>query len=235
MRSRARSLALAAILAAGAGPVLAQASNSAALVRVQQLEEEIRRLNGRIEQLEHRLDMIARDGGTRIGDIEARLFEMDGGDPSLLGEAKPLGALETGPASVNSGPVVAVSEQAAFDAGVQLVRGGDPAGGRARLQDFRRAYPDSPLQGHALHWIGESFYLSHDYRAAAGAYFDNVEQRPQGPMAAESLIGLALALEKLGEFEAACHSLSEAPRRNPDDAQNIARARSEAERLGCPL
>ena len=215
------ALAASALLAglAAAGPARAQqgVAGSDAVVRIQQLEEEIRRLNGRIERLEHRLNLIARDGGARIGDLEGRVFDLEGGDSALLGAPKPLGELSAGAAAKTAGPVVAVSEQAAFDSARAAVEGPRPAEGRAQMQAFRRAYPDSPLTGRAVHWIAEGYFREGDYRQAAGVFFDNVEARPAGDMVSESLIGLALSLEKLGELGAACHALQEAPRREPDD------------------
>lgn len=235
-RARAALCAL-AVLAAPAPALAQQAAGSEALVRLQQLEEEIRRLNGRIEQLEHRLDRVARDGGMRIGALESQMLEQQGLDPSILGDPAPLGELSSGAtaaqATGSSAPVVAVSEQTEFDAAVRLIQTGDAAGGRAELRAFRSAYPDSPLSGLAQHWIGESLFVTNDFRRAAQVYLANITEHPGNPRAAESLIGLALSLEKLGQVDEACLTLSEAPRRHPNAADALARAAAEATRLGC--
>lgn len=220
-----------------AAPALSQSGGGDALVRQQRMEEEIRRLNGRIEQLEHRLTRIAEDAAQRIGALESQVFELQGGDPSLLGAPTPLGGLASAAPAGGTGdgtaPVVAVSEQAAFDDALRRVQRGDPTGGRAALRRFRADYPDSPLAGEAQHWIAESLFLDHDYRQAAQIYFANVNEHPRGRRASESLIGLALSLEKLGQIEEACLSLAEAPVRNPGDQEALARAESERQRLGC--
>lgn len=240
-KTRAPALLLGA-LAAGlalAAPAAAQqgAAGSETVVRIQQLEEQIRLLNGRIERLEHKLSEVARDGGARIGDLEARLLELEGLDPSILGDPAPLGALRTGAnaatATGSSAAVVAVSEQTEFDAAVRMIQTGDAAGGRAELEAFRRAYPDSPLNGLAQHWIGESLFLTNDFRRAAQVYLANITEAPGNARAPESLIGLALSLEKLGQVDEACLTLSEAPRRHPNAAEALARAAAEATRLGC--
>lgn len=245
MRSAAIALAFGGVLAAmsvssaaaqaAAGP---SAGGADTVVRQQKLEEELRRLNGRIEELEHRLQRIADDAAKRIGDLEAQLFELQGGDPSLLGAPAPLGGLASDAPAGGTGngnaPQVAVSEQAAFDAAVRKIQTGDPAGGRAALSAFLQAYPGTPLQGPVQHWQAESWYLSGDYRRAAQVYLSNVTQFPKGDQASDSLIGLALSLEKLGQIDEACLTLAEAPRRSPNDAEAIARAASERERLQCP-
>ena len=87
------------ILAASFGAAQAQTSGATA-ARVVELEDQIRRLNGRIEELEFRLRRIADDATRRFGDLEFRLTELEGGDVALLGDPVPLG--QTGGAG--SGP-----------------------------------------------------------------------------------------------------------------------------------
>ena len=67
---------------ANAGPLMA---------RVDSMEEELRALTGQVEQLRFRIDTIVADGTNRIGDLEFRLTELEGGDFSTLGDTKPLG------------------------------------------------------------------------------------------------------------------------------------------------
>ena len=56
------------------------------LSRIDAIEAELQRLTGKTEQLEFRIDRIVRDGTNRIGDLEFRLVELEGGDVSQLGD-----------------------------------------------------------------------------------------------------------------------------------------------------
>ena len=67
---------------ANAGPLM---------VRVDAMEEELRTLTGQVEQLRFRIEAVVTDGTNRIGDLEFRLTELEGGDFSTLGETRPLG------------------------------------------------------------------------------------------------------------------------------------------------
>ena len=49
--------------------------------RVDQLEAELARLTAQTEELQNRVDRIVTDGTNRIGDLEFRLVELEGGDP----------------------------------------------------------------------------------------------------------------------------------------------------------
>ena len=61
------------------------------LDRVTLIEGELSNLTGRTEELEFRINKIVRDGTNRIGDLEFRLVELEGGDLSQLSETTTLG------------------------------------------------------------------------------------------------------------------------------------------------
>ncbi len=64
---------------------------SGGLERLDALEAELARLTEKTERLEFRIDQIVTDGTNRIGDLEFRLVELEGGDLSQLGETSTLG------------------------------------------------------------------------------------------------------------------------------------------------
>jgi len=61
------------------------------LMRIDQLEEALRRLTGDTEQLRFRIDEVVTDATNRIGDLDFRLTELEGGDLGALGPAATLG------------------------------------------------------------------------------------------------------------------------------------------------
>lgn len=72
-------------------PLPGRAVDSSMLGRLNGLEAEIRRLTGQVEQLAYEQRRIAEDGARRFGDIEFRLTELEGGDPTQLSPVPPLG------------------------------------------------------------------------------------------------------------------------------------------------
>ena len=66
-------------------------SGSSVLERVDAIEAELQRLTRQTEQLNQRVQNIVTDGTNRIGDLEFRLVELEGGDLSTLGETSTLG------------------------------------------------------------------------------------------------------------------------------------------------
>jgi len=64
-----------------------------ALVRLDRLEAELRRLTGAVERLEFQQRQIAEDATRRFGDVEFRLTELEGGDLGALTAPAPVGGI----------------------------------------------------------------------------------------------------------------------------------------------
>ncbi|MDE2791387.1 MAG: tetratricopeptide repeat protein [Paracoccaceae bacterium] len=67
------------------------------MIRLDAIEEEIRTLTGAVESLMFQVESVVADGTRRIGDLEYRLVELEGGDVSQLGQTTTLGS--TSPAA----------------------------------------------------------------------------------------------------------------------------------------
>lgn len=73
------------------GTPSAAVTGNSVLDRVGAIETELERLTLQTEELGHRIDRIVSDGTNRIGDLEFRLVELEGGDLGALGETTTLG------------------------------------------------------------------------------------------------------------------------------------------------
>ncbi|WP_293573347.1 tol-pal system protein YbgF [Phaeobacter sp.] len=76
------------------GSPQANLGGNSVLDRVGAIEAELQRLTAQTEQLSFRVDRVVQDGTNRIGDLEFRLVELEGGDISQLGETTTLGAAD---------------------------------------------------------------------------------------------------------------------------------------------
>ena len=64
------------------------------LDRLNVIESALQSLTSKTEEIEFRIDRIVKDGTNRIGDLEFRLVELEGGDASQLGQTSTLGGNE---------------------------------------------------------------------------------------------------------------------------------------------
>ena len=209
-------------------------SGESVIDRANSIEAALQDLTGRTERLELRINEIVRDGTNRIGDLEFRLVELEGGDISQLGETTTLGGDVAVAAPSAPAPEVelAIGERADFDAAVTALgetRYREAADGFSRFLD---AYPGSPLSAQAHVNRGKALSGLQDTREAARSYLAGFSADPTGPVAAEALALLGGSLGTLGQVDQACLTLAEVSIRFPK-AEAVGEARQEMEALGC--
>ncbi|SMC80976.1 tol-pal system protein YbgF [Primorskyibacter flagellatus] len=205
------------------------------LERVNSIEAELQRLTSKTEELEFRIDKVIEDGTNRIGDLEFRLVELEGGDVSKLGETSTLGG-GAAPA-VSSGAVqpakpeassasggesqLAVGEETDFRRASEALANGDFQSAADQFETFRQTYPGGPLEPDALLGRGRALEGAGDMREAARAYLDSYSGYPQSKVADVALFKLGEALGKLGKTIEACLTLAEVEQRFPSSAQVV--------------
>lgn len=225
---------LAAQAAASAQP---DATIGPATLRLDRLEEELRLVTGRVEQLAFRIEQIVADGTRRIGDLEFRLVELEGGDVSTLGTTSTLGgdvtaAPATGGAQTQPTVALAVTEKSDFDAALAALKEQDQVTAIQMFGKFLADYPGGPLSAQAMFHLGEAQSGLGRPKDAARSFLDSFTVQPNGPFAARALTQVGLTLGELGQVGEACRTLNEVLLRYPSDAA-LTQAQSGMQSLGC--
>jgi len=102
------------------------------------------------------------------------------------------------------------------------------------FSDFTKKYPKDPLIGNAYYWQGETFYIRRDYVTAADNFRQGFEALPNGPKAADNLLKLAMSLDALQRDKEACVVLGQVIGKFKKSSISIAdKAESEQKRIGC--
>ncbi len=210
-----------------------------ALQRLDAIEAEVQRLTSKTEELEHRVDRVVRDGTNRIGDLEFRLVELEGGDVSKLGDTPTLGGGEMPQAPQPADPAepvqteLAVSEEADFNRAEEALAAGNYAEAAELYDSFRQSYPGSPLEVRAQIGQGKALEGAGEISQAARAFLNAFSAAPDGPNAPEALFNLGRMLGELEQTDEACVTLREIGARFPDSPY-VAEARSEIAARNCP-
>jgi tol-pal system protein YbgF len=215
-------------------------SNAGVLERIDTIEAELRRVTSQTEELEHRINRVVSDGTNRIGDLEFRLVELEGGDLGQLGETSTLGGDTDADISVPTdtdepadiGSELAIGEQADFDVAVKALEAGDYPAAIKGFDAFEMAYPGSPLGATAHLLRGKALDGQNDTREAARAYLASFTRDSEGQTAPQALMELGAALGRLGQSEQACVTLGEVGVRFPG-ATAVESATQEMAALGC--
>ena len=208
------------------------------LSRVTSIESELARLTAQTEELQLRVDRVVVDGTNRIGDLEFRLVELEGGDLSQLSENTTLGGgtsplAPVNPVATDTGPQLAVGEQSDFDRARDLMDEGRLADASAAFFEYTQTYPGGALSAEAHYLRGQAEGRQGNWSNAARAYLDSFSGDPNGQRSPDALYQLGVALERLGQRDEACLTLNEVEVRFPatsaaTDAEN---ARLD---LACP-
>lgn len=176
--------------------------------QLQEMREEIARLRGRLEEIEHRLG--GADGapgdpagrtGAQIGKFDPVVIEIDGR-----------------PVTVDQ------KEKQAFDGALQTFRSGDYRAAAKALEEFRAQYTDSPYLPGALFWLGSSQFALQDYAAAIASQQLLLARYPDNPRAPDALFNIGYAQAESGAPRDARKTLDEVIARYPD-SQAAQRAR----------
>ena len=110
----------------------------------------------------------------------------------------------------------------------------DYGAAQAAFDDFLKKFPNDSLSGNAQYWLGETHFVRGQYKAAAGAFLKGYQTYAQGGKAPDSLLKLAMSLDRLGQKDAACSSYAELSSKFPNAAQSVkSRAQTERQRIGC--
>lgn len=207
------------------------------LQRLDRVEAALSRLTGQTEELEFRIRQIVADATNRIGDMEFRLVELEGGDPSALEAPRPLeGAPDTAfrppprpgasPAPSIDGngasdmpateaPLMAADEGRSFEAARATLEEGRAEEAAQELSAFVEAYPGGPFTEEAQLLLGRAHRERGALPEAARSFLNLFVADPSGSKAAPALLALGETLAEMGETEEACVMFEELMLRFP--------------------
>ena len=231
----------------------AAAGGGASSDQIRQLSEQIADLTQRIERLEAR----SGEGGGGAPAPQAMPRQQDlgyGASPASGFEDKqqlpPLGAppapaysprqqqgavTAPRPAAPAPSPAAASSPaRALFDQGYGALNRREYTAAEGYFQQFLDEYPSDQLAGSAQYWLGESAFVSGEYKTAADRFLKTFTNYPSSERAPEALLKLAISLRRLGNNTDACATFSELAQRYPKAPQTVMqRAEAEKKRANC--
>ena len=185
--------------------------------KIEALHEEMRGLNGRIEELEHRLDRqrIAESEGLKAeeGQIaklttatksnDERIYQIEqylNFEPSVPKAPAKKPEAETEAKIIPAGQAKnGISEDEIYRMAKQAFDQGDSDAARKKFQELIEKYPKSERADNAQFWIGEIYYREKWYEKAILEYQKVIENYPKGNKVPASLLKQGLAFLNLGD------------------------------------
>jgi tol-pal system protein YbgF len=177
--------------------------------RIEELQTKMRTLNGRLEELEHKVDQLQRSQapppaaapppvGIEEGLLEAPPAKQPSQAVTPPVPAEPGGAGPAAPSQA-AAPPNRSAEQAQFDAGVQLFQQKKYEAARKEFQAFLSKFPKSGLEEGALYNIGECYYSEKRYEDSIKAFQQTIDKYPKGSKTPSALLKQGMAWQQMGE------------------------------------
>lgn len=230
--------------------------------RVDQLEELVRQLTGRVEEANFKANQVSKQLERLQADLDLRFKDLQAGQgpapaagaqmsmPATGGVTPPKGADAPGPAP---GPqvlgtmpekdlkklqpqpaAVAKTPQAAYEEAYAAAQRGDYASAEAGFQDFLAKNPKHELAGNANYWLGDIAYAKKDFGAAAGIFLEAYKKHPKHGKAPDMIYKAGSAFGQMGKKKEACTAFTILFNDHPNMPDRVKRAATaEKKRYEC--
>ena len=215
---------------------------------VDSLGTEVRELRGQLEALSHRIDQLEERQRKLYLDTDQRLQRIESGagaqvagpspqpaTPSTVPPTPGSTATPTQPAATtpSTTPTPATTpgidpfaEQQAYQSAFDLVRSGRYEEAAVAFQEFVVEYPTGSYADNALYWLGETYYVRHQFEQAVREYERLVATYPNSQKLPDALLKIGYSHDELGNTAEAERVLGQLIQSHPQStAATLARKR----------
>ncbi|WP_097461785.1 tol-pal system protein YbgF [Mangrovitalea sediminis] len=186
---------------------------------IQQLQQEVSRLEGKLEEQQHRIDQLQSQAKDRYIDLDQRILDLNKKLAALSTSAaqnapsSASGVAETGSAQAGAGVAGASSgaggangkyapptaqESADYEAIRKLIKDKQYDSAIDRLYQFISKYPQGDLTVNAYYWLGEVYLAKPQLEQAKQAFTIVTTQYPDHRKAPDALYKLAVVNNRMG-------------------------------------
>jgi tol-pal system protein YbgF len=192
--------------------------------RLDEVQGNLRELRGRIEDLEHNNEALTKQQRDLYSDLDKRLAATAGtagaaaSVPAAGAEAPAPGAgsqTAAGGADTAGGAAPSSTEQAVYNQAFEALKARSYSVAITGFKDFLANYPNSPLAENAQYWLGEAYYVNHDYEPAGAAFRTVLKKWPDSRKSPDALLKIGYTQYAQKQYAAARTTLTEVTRKYP--------------------
>ena len=224
------------------------------LGRVDQLQQEVQRLNGDNEALRHQIELMKKRQREMYVDLDGRFSQLKPNQPVVVEQtvdaadppaviAETVEVNQGTPDVVNSTPTTSTTQpiagpdespvsvengEAAYQAALQTLRSGQYEEAIAALSAFPEQYPQSHYVPNAYYWQGEANYVLRNFDLAIAAFQTVIERFPVSSKVPDAVLKQGFSQYELGQLELAKSNLVKVIEQYPTtSAARLAKVRLE--------
>lgn len=185
---------------------------------IQQLQSDVRRLQGEVEEQKHLITRLQKQGRDRYIDLDQRILEL--AEEKQVAEAAPE-IPEPQASSTPGSPMKLYRQPGAEELKsyeeiqdlIRVQKKYDEAIGR--LYEFIDKYPDGDLAVNAYYWLGEVYLVKPQLEQAKQAFTIVATRYPDHRKAPDAVYKLGIALDRLGDRQDARRRMETVVRNYP--------------------
>ncbi len=226
-------------------------SSAASLsLRIGGIEEQMRALNGKIEetsfqirQLTEKFTRFSEDTELRFQDLKSSPRSPGTQQPEKLSnqnlKPKSLGTIPGNSLGLKSAKLTDAltstgSARSDYNRAFDLIKQRKYGDAEIEFSAFLARYPKNALDGNAQYWLGETYFARKLYKKAADAFLRGYTRYRTSAKAPDSLLKLGITLARLNQKDAACSAFNEMRVEFPRAPRNTRdRVQKEQRRAGC--
>lgn len=198
-----------AAYAGGAAPAATTSAQGELFLQLQQLQEEVARLRGTLEEQQYEIQRLKQESLERYQDLDGRLA-----GAAQAPASAPVAPAANAPAAQAGTPAAAMppasatpgdpaKEKLFYDAAFDLIKAKDFAKADQAFSAFLRKYPSSQYSANAQYWLGEVKLAQGDLQGAGQAFARVSQAYPDHQKVADSLYKLGDVERRLGNLDRA--------------------------------
>jgi tol-pal system protein YbgF len=187
------------------------------LSRVDQLQNEVQRLNGDNEALQHKLEEMQRRQRELYIDLDERIqaqanipstpvtpinsSQPEATDTPINTDSQSEEANESDQAIGEPTPVAVENGEAAYQAALQTLRSGQYEQAVSAFTEFPKTYPQSSYLPNAYYWKGEAQLVLADFDNAVSTFQTVLDNYPESRKVPDAMLKKGFALFSLGKVD----------------------------------
>lgn len=200
---------------------LESASVSELITQITELQREVQRLRGELEQQGYQVRQLKQQQRQLYTDLDQRLRLLTvppAVTPALASvEPQTVNVTTPPPVALTSAPAqTAPADPTLYDQALEAIKQGDYPKAIAGLTQFLSQKPDAERAESAQYWLAEAFHVNRQLAEAQTAFERLLSTYPNSPKAADVLYKIALIQLDAGNAEQAKKTFTEVQTRYPN-------------------
>ena len=239
---------------AGEGATVSPGMASRLDDRINQLEDLVRQLTGRVEEATYKANQAQKQMERMQADIDLRFKDLQaqGQGAAAAPAPQPQSALSmpaaggatakgadvpgpaTGPQTLGTlsekdmkrlaPAAAAATPQSLYDGAFEALQGGDYATAERGFQDFLSKYSDNQLAANAQYWLGHIAYVRKDFSSSAALFLEGYKKYPKHSKAPDMIYKAGSAFGQMGKTKEACTAFGILFSEQPKMSDSVRRA-----------